>query len=69
MTFFVCIPHLKQYRTLDSRTRATTCARFSHKATVSTCKLASFWQEKLDAIIILVQGFAKMLLCQNKSKT
>ena len=29
----------------------------------------SFWQEKRDTVVILVQGFAKMLLSQNKSRT
>ena len=43
--------------------------RFSHRATVSTPKLASFWQEKHDMAIILVQGLVKMLSCQNKSRT
>ena len=31
-------------------------------------KPASFWWEKLDTVVILVRGFAKMLSCQNKSK-
>jgi len=43
--------------------------RFSHRTTVSTPKLASFWQEKHGMAIILVQGFAKTLSCQDKSRT
>ena len=30
---------------------------------------ARAWQEKRDTVVILVQGFAKMLSCQNKSTT
>ena len=42
----------------------TLSTRFSHRATWSVLKPASFWQEKRDAIIILVQCFAKILSCQ-----
>ena len=35
--------------------------RFSHRTTVVARKPWSFWQEKLDTMVILVQGFAKML--------
>ena len=55
-------------RALDSRTRTTTSARFS-RATISARKPASFWREKRDIVVILAQGFAKMLSCQNKSRT
>lgn len=47
----------------------TMSVRFSHRTTVSTPKLASFWQEKHGMAIIFVQGFAKMLSCQDKSRT
>ena len=56
-------------RPLDSGTRTTTSTRFSHGTTESSRKPASFWQEKLDNVIIFVRGFAKMLWCQNKSRT
>ena len=59
----------QQYRALDSRTRTTTSTRFSHRTTLSARKPASFWREKRDIVVILVQGFAKMLSCQNKSRT
>ena len=54
---------------LDSRTRTTTTTRFSHRTIVSASKPASFWREKRDTGVILVQGFAKMLSCHNKSTT
>ena len=48
----------------------TTMSRgFSHRTTLSACKPASFWREKCDTIVILEQGFAKILSCQNKSRT
>ena len=43
--------------------------RFSHRTTPSKPKPASFWHEKGDIVVILVQSFAKMLLCHNKSRT
>ena len=42
----------------------TTSTRF-----MSARKPASFWREKRDTVVILAQGFAKMLSCQNKSRT
>jgi len=42
---------------------------FSHRTTLSRSKTASFWQEKHDTVVVLVLGFGKMLLCQNKSRT
>ena len=57
------------WRPLDSRTRTTTSTRFSHSTTLSARKPASFWWEKRDTVVILVRGFAKMLSCQNKSRT
>ena len=54
---------------LDSRTRMTMSTRFSHRTTEIVYKPASFLQEKDDTIVILVQGSAKMLSCQNKSRT
>ena len=36
---------------------------------MSARKPASFWREKRDTIVTLVRGFAKLLSCQNKSKT
>ena len=53
----------RQNRALDSRTRTTMSTRFSHRTTVSMHKPASFWQEKRDTVIILVQGLAKMFSC------
>ena len=47
----------------------TRSMRFSHGTTLSMRKPASFWRETCDTVIILVQGFAKMLSCQNKSRT
>ena len=41
---------------------------FSHLTTMSAHKPASFWREKHDTVVIL-QGFPKMLWCQNKSRT
>ena len=38
-----------------------TSKRFSHRTTVSMRKPASFLKEKRDSVVILVQGFAKML--------
>jgi len=35
---------------------------------VSARKPASFWREKLDTVVTLVRGLAKMLWCQNKSR-
>ena len=35
---------------------------------MSAHKPASFWWEKRDIVVILLQGFAKMLSCQNKSR-
>ena len=32
-------------------------------------KPASFWREKRDTVVILVRGFAKLLSCQNKSRS
>ena len=49
--------------------QTTTNTRFSHRATLSARKPASFWREKRDAVVILVRGFAKMLSCQNTSRT
>ena len=43
--------------------------RFCDRTAVSVHKPTSFWQEKLDTVIILVQGLAKMLPCQNKPRT
>ena len=43
--------------------------RFSHRTTASMRKSASFWREKLDTIVILARGFAKMLSSQNESRT
>ena len=40
--------------------------RFFHRTTLSACKAGSFWQEKRDTVIILPQGFAKMLSCMSK---
>ena len=48
---------------LDSRTR------FSHTATVSARKPASFWREIRDTVVILVRVFAKMSSCQKKLTT
>ena len=42
--------------------------RFSHRTTASVRKPASFWWEKRDTIVILVRGFAEMLMCQNRSR-
>jgi len=42
--------------------------RFSHRTTVSTPKLASFWQEKHGMAIILVQGFAKRCLVKTSQE-
>ena len=58
---YISLPYSsKQQRALDSSARTTTSTRFSHKATVSARKPASFWREKRDAAVILVRGFAKM---------
>ena len=43
--------------------------RFSRRTTMSAHKPVSFWREKHDTIIILLQGFPKTLWCQNKSRT
>ena len=42
--------------------------RLSH-TTLSTRKPAPFWWEKRDTVVILLQGFAKMMSCENKSRT
>ena len=55
-------------RRTSSRTRTRKSTRFSHRTTLSARKPASFWREKRDTIVILVQGFAKMLSCLNKSR-
>ena len=54
---------------LDSRTRTTMSTRFSHETTLRARKPTSFWREKRDTDVILVRGFAKMLLRQNKART
>ena len=36
--------------------------RCSHRTTVSMGKPVSFWQGKLDTVIILVQGFASLFV-------
>ena len=46
---------------LDSRTRMRMHLTYSHRKTLSMCKLELFWREKCDAVVILVQGFTKML--------
>ena len=33
--------------------------RFSHRTTLSVRKPVSFWQEKCDTVVILLQGFPK----------
>ena len=68
MKDFLCKYIDNVQRALDSRTRTTTSTRFS-RATMSARKPASFWREKRDIVVILAQGFAKMLSCQNKSRT
>ena len=42
---------------------------YSHRTTLSMCKPVLFWQEKCDAVVILVQGFTKMLSCRSKLQT
>ena len=46
----------------------TRSMRFSHRTTVSAHKPASFWWEKHDTFIILVQGFEKMLSLSKQVK-
>ena len=55
-------------RALDFRTRTTMSTRFPHRNTLSACKPASFWQEKRDAVIILVQGFAQNVVVSKQFK-
>ena len=54
---------------LNSSTRTTTSTRFSRRKILSTRKPVSFWWEIRDTVVILVRGFAKMLWCQDKSRT
>lgn len=41
---------------------------FFHWTTTSAHKPAFPWREILDIVVILVRGFAKILLCQKKAK-
>ena len=43
-------------RALDSKTRTTTCSRFSQYASES----ASFWRENVVAVVILLRVLARM---------
>ena len=47
--------------------KTRTSTRFSHRTTLSASKQASFCRVKLDIVVILVRGFAKMLWCQVKN--
>ena len=40
--------HVEYYGASDSRTRATTSTRFSHKTKETARKPASFWRQKRD---------------------
>ena len=42
--------------------------RFSHKATVSARKPASFWREKRDTVFILVRGFSENVVLSKQVK-
>ena len=47
----------------------TASTRFSHRTTLSAHKQALFWQEKCYIIVMLIQGFAKMLLQESHLRT
>ena len=55
-----------RFYTTRTRTKKRASTRFSHGTTLSARKPVSFWQGKRDIVVILVQGFAKMLSCQIK---
>ena len=53
----------------DSRTRTATSTRFSHRTTVSTRKPASFWREKRETVVILLQGFTNVVVSKRVNNT
>ena len=55
--------HIFRWRSRFRRRRV--CLR----SLLSARQAAWFWREKPDAVVALLRGFAKMLSCQNKSRT